>query len=124
MRTLSGIQKIAAASCVSSDAADAASRSRSRLSRSTEYTAGSFFVTRMLEHASSDASSAAFREETSSYITSVMKVRIGQNRPAPLPIPTPALTRATRSFVRAGPSGGVVVSLHEWERHASVPGAG
>ena len=44
-----------------------------RLARSADYTAGSFFVTLMLEHASSDSSSAAFREETSSYIASVMK---------------------------------------------------
>jgi pimeloyl-ACP methyl ester carboxylesterase len=67
VRTLASVQRIAVAtSAAGGDKAH-------RLARSTDYMAGSFFVTLMLEHASSNASSAAFREETSSYIASVMK---------------------------------------------------
>jgi hypothetical protein len=69
-RTLSSIQHIA----VSNDTDQPMDESKKRrLCRATGYVAGSFFVTLMLKHASSESSSEAFREETSSYIASVMK---------------------------------------------------
>ena len=71
VRTLASIQRIAVAKTAKEG--DHTRCRSARLARSTDYTAGSFFVTLMLKHASSDASSAAFREETSSYIASVMK---------------------------------------------------
>lgn len=77
VRTLASMQRIAVATTGPGDDHDHdhdnARWRAARLARSADYTAGSFFVTLMLEHASSDSSSAAFREETSSYIASVMK---------------------------------------------------
>ncbi len=64
VRTLSAVQSIA----VSGSPADG-------LHTCTRLLAGSFFITLMLEHASSGEASKEFREETSSYITHVMKDR-------------------------------------------------
>ena len=84
VRCLAGLQQIAvrtppregsglAVEDLNASASRSPSRRALRLSRSMNFTAGSFFVTRMLNHASSPVSSAAFQRATSAYIESVMR---------------------------------------------------
>lgn len=69
VRTLSSVQRIAVSLPSSTEG------SHDMLHALTRLLAGSFFITLMLEHASSGLASKEFREETSMYITSVMKDR-------------------------------------------------
>lgn len=71
VRTLSSLQRIAVSASVSEDTP----RMNDNIYLFTRVLAGSFFITLMLEHASSGRASAEFREETSKYITAVMKDR-------------------------------------------------